>query len=179
MTVASPGPAAGIGISAAMCAAAAIFVGAVAALATVLAGLGESTRGVLRFGFAGVRQAPSEVASIAIHNGRFVVGTLVCAALAPRVARWVRLGMTALLATLLVFNAGAVGVALGAYGMRVLTVHMALELGALSLAGGAYVQAARRPLPITSVVVVAAVSALLLAAAAMLETYVSFGGATR
>jgi hypothetical protein len=179
VTATSPGPASGIAISSATCVAAAVCVAGVAAIATALAGSGDDTRALLAFDFSGVRHSPSEVVAIAVHNGRFAAGTLTCAVLAPRVPRRVRLGMTALLTALLVSNAGAVGIAIGAYGTRVLRPHMALELGALSLAGGAYVQAARRPLSVTGVLVVAASSALLLRAAATLETYASFGGATR
>ena len=80
---------------------------------------------------------------------------------------------------MLVLNAVAVGVAIGAYGSRVIeatALHLALELAALSLAGGAYTAGAHaspcargrsrsslRP------------ARLLLALAATLETYVPIG----
>ena len=85
---------------------------------------------------------------------------------------------TSLLVALLVLNAGRVGLAIGAYGTRAIratAAHLPLELAAMSLAGGAYMQACRQPLTARALAVVAAASALLLVAAATLETYASPG----
>ena len=75
---------------------------------------------------------------------------------------------------MLAVNAGLLGVALGAYGSRVaaaIALHLPLEFAALSLAGGAYMQASKQPLGTRALACIAALCALLLSAAATLETY--------
>ena len=84
-----------------------------------------------------------------------------------------------MLTSLLAINAGLVGVALGAYGHRLaaaIALHLPLEFAALSLAGGAYMQASKQPLGRRALARVAALCTLLLAAAATLETYRPLGG---
>ena len=71
------------------------------------------------------------------------------------------------------------GIAIGAYGTRVtsaVAIHLPVEFGALSLTGGAYMQACQQPLRARELVAVAAMTGLLLIVAAALETYVSLGG---
>jgi hypothetical protein len=76
-------------------------------------------------------------------------------------------------------NATTTGVALAAYGTRLLkavAAHAAVELAAFAVVGGAYLSARHRSLAGRQVVAAAAASSLLLAAAAVLETYVQIGG---
>jgi hypothetical protein len=164
---------------AAICAGTAVAVVVVTALTVAAGGLADDARRALRFGFGGVEQTPDEAARIALHNARFAVGTLICAASRPRMPATLRPAIDGLLATLLAFNAGAVGVALGAYGQRVATaiaLHVPVEFAALSLAGGAYMQTSRQPLSLAALAGIAALCALLLILAATLETYASLGG---
>jgi hypothetical protein len=164
---------------AAVCATAALSVATATALVVAATGLGDDARRALRFGFAGVDRSVAQASRIAIHNGRFAGGTLLCAALAPRLPRSTRVLTDLVLATLLAFNAGALGVALGAYGWRALAAtapHLPLEFAGLSLAGGAYLHARRQPLSPRAMTAVVAACGLLLAAAAVLETYVSIAG---
>jgi hypothetical protein len=175
---ATPGAATDIAAGALVCAGAAVLVLAAAAVAVALTGLGDDARRALRFGFGGVERTPGEALRLAIHNARFAAGTLLCAIAAPRLAARVRLLVDLMLASLLAFNAGLVGVALGAYGLRVAAataLHLPLEFTALSLAGGAYMSTSKQPLGARALAYVAAVCALLLAGAATLETYVSLG----
>ena len=171
---------AGIAAGAVLFAAAAMTVVVLASAAVSLAGLADDTRKMLRFGFGGVEQSPSEVARLAIHNARFAGGTLLCAGLAPRLTKRARRAVDLLLGGLLTFNAAAVGIAIGAYGTRTITAtatHMPVEFAALSLAGGAYMQACKQPLSARELAAAATTTGLLLIAAAALETYVSTGGA--
>jgi hypothetical protein len=162
-----------------LCATAAVIVVVLASAAVSLAGLADDARKMLRFGFGGVEQSPSEVARLAIHNARFAGGTLICAGLAPRLEKPARRAVDLLLAGVLTFNAAAVGIAIGAYGTRAITAtatHLPVEFSALSLAGGAYMQACRQPLTAREVAAAATATGLLLIARAVLETYVSIGG---
>lgn len=168
----------GIAAGAIRCATAAVTVLVLASAAVPLAGLADEARKTLRFGFGGVEQSPSEVARLAIHNARFAGGTLLCAGLAPRLTKHARRAVDLLLGGLLTFNAAAVGIAIGAYGTRTITataIHLPVEFAALSLAGGAYMQACKQPLSARELAAVAAATALLLVAAAALETYASIG----
>ena len=63
---------------------------------------------------------------------------------------------------MLTFNAAAVGIAIGAYGTRAVTAtaaHLPVEFGALSLAGGAYMQACKQPLSARELAAAAAATA--------------------
>ena len=85
-----------------------------------------------------------------------------------------------LLAGVLAFNAGLVGVAYGAYGWRAIAStapHLPVEFAGVSLAGGAYLHACRHPLSVRALAGVAGTCAALLILAAFLETYASMGGA--
>src|SRR4051794_35344336 len=159
---------AGIPAAAVICAAAAALVVAAAALAVAATGLADDARRLLRFGFSGVEQSSAEAARIALHNARLAAGTFVGAAARPRIPSPLRPALDALLAALLAFNAGAVGVALGAYGSRVagaIALHVPLELTAFSLAGGAYMQSRNQPPSLRVLSALAALCALLLAGA--------------
>ena len=171
--------AAGIATGAALCLASATTVIAIAAGVVMLTGLADETRGALRFGFGGVEHSWAEVARIALSNARVAGGTLLCATVAPHVGMRVRRLVFVLLATVLTCSAAAVGVAVGAYGHRAvgaIALHLPVEFGALSLAGGAYMQACKQALNARELVAAGATTGLLLVVAATLETYVAIGG---
>jgi hypothetical protein len=149
------------------------------ALLAVVTGESADARRALGFGFGGVDRTFTEASSIALHNAKLAGATLVCGAVAPRLPVAMMVGIDLLLALLLVVNAGAVGVAFGAYGWRAIAVtapHLPLEFAGLSLAGGAYLHAYTQPLSPRALAAVAGACTVLLAAAAALETYVSLGG---
>ena len=136
---------------------------------------------LLRFGFGGVERTPGEAARIAMHNARLAAGTLLCAGAraatrrrrapalvdaAPRDAAHRQRRRRRRRARRLRPARDRAAIAL----------HLPLEFAALSLAGGAYMQARKQPLSARALARVAALCALLLAVAAALETYVSLGG---
>jgi hypothetical protein len=169
-----------IAAGALMCAVAATLVAACAAAAVAAAGAGDHVRRSLRFDFAGAERTPAAALQIAVQNARLVAAALLCAAVVPRLPRLARLLTDAVLAVLLVANAGLIGVALGAYGAQLaiaIAPHLPLELTALSVAGGAYMHANRHPVPGVRLALVATTCALLVVIAATLETYVALGGA--
>ena len=169
-----------IAAAAAGCAIVAGSLVAATALLVVVTGLADDARGALAFGFGGVHRSLAEAARIAIHNGKFAGGTLLCAAIAPLVPRWGLLITDVALGTLLAFNAGAVGLAFGAYGQRAIAAtapHLPLEFAGLSLAGGAYLHARRQPLSSRAIAAIAGACGVLLAIASLVETYASMRGA--
>jgi hypothetical protein len=171
----------GTSVAAAACACASAAASLVAATAVlvVVTGVGDDARRALGFGFGGVDRSIAEAMRIAIHNAKFAGGTLLCAAIAPLVPRRALLLTDTALATLLAFNAGTVGLAIGAYGQRAIAAvapHLPVECAGLSLAGGAYVHARRQRLSRRAIAAVAGACGVLLAIASLLETYVSVGG---
>ena len=169
---------AGIATRSALCASAAAAIATATALAITACGLSGDARKTLQLEFAGVPRSASTAVEIAVHNTRLAAGALACAAVVPRLGRRTRRALTACLAALLALNATTFGVAIGAYGMRVLAVtrlHLPLELAGLSLAGGAYLQATCERLRHRALMLVAAICVSLLGAAAALETYVPTG----
>ena len=160
------------------CAASASAVAAAAAVAVAAAGLGDDARAQLQFDFSGIRRTPATVVEIALHNLRLVAGVLLCAALVPSLGRRARHVVSALLATVLTLNAAAVGIAIAAYGDRLLAatrLHLPLELAGLALAGGAYLHALRQPMRPLALALVGASCLVLLAGAAAVETYLTGG----
>lgn len=165
-----------IATGALLCAFAAVCISAATAVFVIATGLADEARATMRFGFGGVDHTKGEAARIAIHNVRYAAGTLVCALVIPRLPPWTRIATDSLLATVLALNAGTVGIAFGAYRWRAIaatTPHLPVEFAGLSLAGGAYLHARKRPLSARSVIANVAGCALLLALAASIETYVS------
>jgi hypothetical protein len=157
----------------------AVSVVVTTALLVVITGESADARGALGFGFGGVDRSLTGASSIAFHNAKLAGATLVCGAVAPRLPVAMRVPIDLLLALLLVVNAGAIGVAFGAYGWRAIaatTPHVPLEFAGLSLAGGAYLHAHTQPLSPRAIAAVAGGCAVLLATAAALETYISLGG---
>ena len=164
--------------AAAACAATSVAIAVATAVTIKLGGVADDARRALRFGFDGLPSA-NEGARVALNNARIAAAVLLCAALAPRLTRHARTVADIVLATVLLANAIAVGVAFGAYGSRLaraIAPHLPLELAAMSLAGGAYIHARTRPLQMDTLAALTAVCALLVIAAAMLETYVAAGG---
>ena len=159
--------------AAARCAAVAASVVVVTALAVGVSGLTDEMRAALAFGFDGVDRSTAEAAAIALHNAKIAGGVLLCAAITPRLTRCVRGLLDLVLTIVLLLNAAAVGIAIGAYGsraLRALAPHAALELAGLSLAGGAYMHARKQPLTLVALAIVGCTSGLLLVVAAALET---------
>jgi hypothetical protein len=159
-----------------------IGVALLAAILVAGGGLGPAARHTLNFGFDGLPHTATEVARIATRNAALAIGTLAAAALAPHLTPPAHRFLTLVLATMLVINAAAIGVALGAYGRRgllVLAPHAPLEFIALSIAGGAYLQARRQAVRGSLLLRTGVVSVLLLVAAATIETYISPHGSVR
>ena len=160
------------------CAATSVAIAVATAVVIKLGGVADDARRALRFGFDGLASANAG-ARVALDNARIAGAVLLCATVAPHLTARARTLVDIVLGTVLLANAGALGVALGAYGSRLaraITPHLPLELAALSLAGGAYIHARTRPLSARALAVLAASCALLVLAAATLETYVSAGG---
>jgi hypothetical protein len=155
------------------------LVAATTALAVPLTGHADDVRHALGFGFGGLPHTPAAAARILLHNARFAAGPLLCAAIQPGLPARTRAALDLLLGALLVLNAAAIGIALGAYGHRALTaiaLHGMPELAALCLAASAYLQARKHAIPAASLAAIGALCALLLTGAAALEAYVSPGG---
>ena len=164
-----------------VCLTVALILIVIAAAAVALTGLADDARRMLGFDFRGVQPAPSEAARIALHNARIAGGTLLCAAIIPLLKARARQAVERVLATLLAISAIAVGVTVGAYGTRAMAAlipHLPLEFAALSLTGGAYLQACQRAQRPRELAATAAATAALLIVAAVLETYLPIG-ATR
>lgn len=161
------------------CAVAASALMVVAAAVVAATGSGGFFRDQLQFGFAGVPRTIGEAAGIALHNAKFAAGALIGAAITPHTTQRMRHVVDAVLGMVLVVNAVAIGLVLGAYGSRAmaaLALHAPLEIAAMSLAGGAYLRSRTVRLGTSGVAVVGAGSIVLLALAAALETYASAGG---
>ena len=174
------GTARSIATRALRCLTAAASIVAATAVLVIATGLSDDARRALGFRFGGVEHTAGEAAGIALHNARYAAGTLACAAAVPCLPRRARLLSDAVLAALLALNAGTIGVAFGAYRWRVIAAtaaHLPLELAALSLAGGAYLHTRRHPPAPRALIATGTICALLLVIAALIETYVSVGGA--
>jgi hypothetical protein len=171
-----------VAAAAAWCFLAAAGIVAFATVGVAATGASDNARRALGFGFGGVDHSPAEAARIALHNLKYAAGVLLFAALVPRLEPRMRTFVDALLAALLICNAGAVGVATGAYGGRVIPAiapHLLPEFAGLALAGGAYMQARKQAISPQELAVSAAACTALLGIAATLETYVSTAGAPR
>jgi hypothetical protein len=165
----------------------AITCWAVAALLTLsgaavvrLTANGEEIRDSLGLSFAGIERTPGEALRIALQNGRIAAAALVGAVTVPRLPVAARRVVDGVLAAVLAFNGIIVGLALGAYGERLVVAtaaHLPIEFGALSVAGGAYLSARRRPLRPRSLAYAGGLTSALLVVAAVAETYIS-GGAS-
>jgi len=161
----------------AWCAVVALGVVGWCAATVVVCGAQAPLRAFLGFGFDGVPQTPGQAVAIAAHNVALAAGPLLAAANGPRL-RAIQVGVEILLGALLITNSALIGLALGAYGGRLVgavAVHLPLELAAFSLAGGTYLAAIARPLRRRTLTASAAGCAVLLATAAVAETYLPPG----
>jgi hypothetical protein len=159
---------------------AASLVAAIAAVAVTvrLAGATSSARSALALEFSRPPASPVAALALAVDNLRLACAVLLAALLAA-VRPGIRPVLDVLMAALAALNATATGVAVGAYGTRLVAVvaaHAPLELAAFGVAGGAYLSGRRCRLDGRQLIVAATVSSLLLGAAAVLETYVQIGG---
>ena len=154
------------------------LLAAIAAVAVTvrLAGASSAARGWLALEFSRPPATPTAAIAVAASNLR-LAGAVLLAALLVGLLPETRPALDIVMGALAGLNATAVGVALAAYGTRLLAVaaHAPLELAAFAVAGGAYLSARRRPLGGRQLIAAAAASSLFLAAAAVLETYVQVG----
>jgi hypothetical protein len=150
-------------------------IGAVA-VTVRLTGASSAARGWLAFEFSRPPATPTALLAVAAGNLRLAVAVLL-AALLVGLRPAIRPALDVVMGALAGVNATAVGVALAAYGTRLLgaAAHAPLELAAFAVAGGAYLNARRPPLDGRQLIAAAAASSLLLTAAAVLETYVQLG----
>ena len=140
-------------------------------------GAGDEARELLGFRFDRPGRHPGDAIGVAATNLRLVAAALV-AAWSLRICPRLRLPLDITLAAVLALNTVAAGVALGAYGPRLLGAvapHGPVELAGFALAGGAYL-AARAGQPGAGRLALAAGGAVVLVAAgAALETYLQIG----
>jgi hypothetical protein len=158
---------------------AASLLAAIAAVAVTvrLAGATPAARSALAFEFSRPPARPGEALAVAAGNGR-LVGAVVLAALLVGLRPAIRPTLDLVIGALAGLNATTAGIALAAYGTRLLkavATHAPLELAGFAVAGGAYLSARRHPLDGGQLIAAAAASSLLVAAAAVLETYVQIG----
>jgi hypothetical protein len=150
---------------------------AVVAVTVRLAGAASSARSSLAFEFSRPPASPGAAVALAVGNLRLAAAVLLAALLAA-VRPGIRPVLDVLVGALAALNATATGVAVGAYGTRLVAAvaaHAPLELAAFGVAGGAYLSGRRCQLDGRQLIVAATVSGLLLGAAAVLETYVQIG----
>ncbi len=155
------------------------------AVAIRVAFAGEA-RGWLGYRFPGVAARPGVALILFAHNLVALLGVLgllliaQIAARAPagpgRVQRAVQAGGELILAAAIAANTLVVGVAIGAYGLRMLRAvlpHGPVELAAYSTALALYHHGRRQALPARQIAATIATSVTLLAVAAVLETFVT------
>lgn len=150
---------------------------AVVALTVRLAGATPAARSALAFEFSHPPATPEGALAVVGGNLR-IAGAVLLAALLVGLRPEIRPALDIVVGALAALNATTAGVALAAYGTRLLkavATHAPLELAAFAVAGGAYLSARRHPLDGGQLIAAAAASSLLLAAAAVLETYVQIG----
>ena len=141
-------------------------------------GNGDELREQLGFRFDGPTRQTRDALESAASNGRLAAAQLLAAWVVASHRR-LRRPLDVTLALVLLLNTTAVGIALGAYGSRLLAsvaLHGPLELAAFSLAGGAYLAARVGELGAGRLAIAAGVAVVLVAAGAVGETYVRIGG---
>jgi hypothetical protein len=170
---------------------AAVFVAVIASLVALTAA--AQARHLLGFGFAGVPPRIGQAAAILLNNGRFVLGAMVAASVSQLRLRRTLAGdrtesiraltgmsrvvdLTVALFTLA--NALLVGVAVGAYGWRMvvgLLPHGPFEVLGYCVAANLFLNARRRPIHRREWVIAGIACLSLLTVAAVLETFVWLG----
>lgn len=141
-------------------------------------GVSAYVRYRLGFTFDPPARRPSEAVEIAATNLR-LVAALLLAAFVVRGLPELRRPLDATLVAVLALNTAALGLALGAYGSRLVNavaLHAPLELAALALSVGGYLTARAGDLTVAPFAAVTVVAVTLVAAGAVVETYVQIGG---
>ena len=147
------------------------------AVAVRLARATSAARSSLAFEFSRPPATLGEALAVAAGNVR-LAGAILLAAVVAWLQPPIRPALDVVVGALAGLNATTAGVALAAYGTRLLkavAAHATLELAAFAVAGGVYFSARRCPLDGRQLMGAAASSSLLLAAAAVVETYVQIG----
>jgi hypothetical protein len=150
---------------------------AATALLVAAAGAGDLAREVLGLRFAGPSGRPGDALQVATINLRLAAAALI-AAWAVRGRPQLRHPLDLTLAAVGGLNVATMGVALGAYGDRLLgpvAMHAPLELGAFAVGGGAYLAARAGELGGGGLAIAAGVAVVLVATGAAVETYVQIG----
>jgi len=156
----------------------AVALASTSALAVWASGAGPRTRQLLDFGFAAPARNTHATLEIAATNLRLVAACLLAAWTVGRQPP-LRLALDAAVGLLLALNAATVGVAVGAYGPRLLeaiALHGPLELAAFALASGAYLAARHGELSGCALAASAGGATALVVAGALIETYAQLGG---
>jgi hypothetical protein len=151
---------------------------AATALLVAAAGAGNRVRELMGLRFAGPSGRPADALHAATTNLRLAATALI-AAWAVRGRPQLRRPLDVTLAVVGALNAATMGVALGAYGHRLLgsvALHAPFELGAFAVAGGAYLAGRDGGLPAAALPAAAAAAVGLIAVGAVLEIYVQLGG---
>jgi hypothetical protein len=150
---------------------------AATALLVAAAGAGDRARELLGLRFAGPSGRPGDALQVATANLRLAAAALI-AAWAVQGRPQLRRPLDLTLAAVGTLNAVTMGIALGAYGDRLLgpvAMHAPLELGAFAVAGGAYLAARAGELGGGGLAIAAGVALVLVATGAAVETYVQIG----
>jgi hypothetical protein len=156
---------------------AALALIAATALLVAAAGAGDGARELLGLRFAGPSGRPADALQVATTNLRLAATALI-AAWAVRGRPQLRRPLDVTLAVVGALNAATMGIALGAYGDRLLgsiALHAPLELGAFAVAGGAYLAGRDGWLPAGALATAAAAAIGLIAVGAVLEIYAQIG----
>jgi hypothetical protein len=172
--------------------AASAFTAVIAAVVAI--GLAAQTRRWLGFGFSGVPPRIGEAGSILLDNARFVLGMTAAGWLAqlrfkgsraaPRgagaglVLAGIGLAVDVFVLLAALVNTALVGLAVGAYGWRMLAAllpHGPFEICAYCIAANLLLTAHRRPIARREWTVAVVATLGLLALAALLETFIWLG----
>jgi hypothetical protein len=156
---------------------AALALIAATALLVAAAGAGDRARELLGLRFAGPSGRPADALQVVTTNLRLAATALI-AGWAVRGRPQLRRPLDLTLAVLGALNAVTMGIALGAYGDRLLgsiALHAPLELGAFAVAGGAYLAARAGELAASRLAIAAGVAVVLVATGAAFETCVQIG----
>ena len=173
--------------------AAAIVLATAAVAVTSWLAFRPEARGWLGFDFGGVPPNVGSAVGIFLNNSRLVILAALAAAIAqarlgdlpsPRLSlsagalAWLARACACALTLVALMNVTIVGLAVGAYGLRMcvaLLPHGPLEVGAYCVALRFYLVARQRPLAAKAWISTSAVTVALLAIAALLETFAWLG----
>lgn len=156
----------------------AVALMAATALLVAAADAGDRARELMGLRFAAPSGRAADALQAATTNLRLTASAVI-AAWAVRGRPQLRGPLDVTLAVVGALNAATMGVALGAYGHRLLgsiALHAPLELAAFAVAGGAYLARRDDGLPAGALATAAAATVGLIAVGAVLEIYVPIGG---